>query len=219
MLGIAARKGAATYRVVNLREFAEDAYGSVDDYPYGGGPGMILMAPPIVRAVESIADHDGNTTAVVLMSPAGAVFDQEKARQLAKKTKIICICGRYKGVDERVRELVVTDTVSIGDYILSGGELPALVVADSVVRHLPDVLGDEQSRETDSFSARGRTALDAAYYTRPERYRDLQVPSVLLSGNHAKIDQWRRESALERTRRYRPDLIGRKPDEEDVSSD
>lgn len=216
VLGVAAKKGVANYHIVNLRDFALDRYGSVDDYPYGGGPGMILMAPPIVKAVESVTSPDeGEATSVVLLSPSGKVFDQPAAARLARKEKIVFICGRYKGVDERVNELVVTDVVSIGDYILSGGELPSLVVADTVVRHLPGVLGDERSRETDSFSADRRFSLDAAYYTRPEEFRNLLVPDVLLSGNHAKIDEWRKESALERTRRFRPDLIEHKEKEND----
>jgi tRNA (guanine37-N1)-methyltransferase len=208
ILGVAARKGAASYHIVDLRAFAEDRYGSVDDYPYGGGPGMILMAPPIVKAVESIASPgEGSETAVVLMSPCGRVFNQQAAIRLAQGKKIVFICGRYKGVDQRVDDLVVTETISVGDYVVSGGELPSLIVADAVVRNLSGILGDERSRETDSFSAQRAFSLDAAYYTRPEEFRGLRVPEVLLSGNHAKIDEWRRESALERTRRYRPDLI------------
>ncbi len=210
ILGIAVKKSAASYYIVDLRDFAEDSYGSIDDYPYGGGPGMILMAPPIVRAVESIRSTDeSEDTSVILLSPCGQVLDQTKAFMLAHKKRIIFICGRYKGVDERVNELVVTETLSIGDYILSGGELPALVVADAVVRHLPGVLGDERSRETDSFSVESKFSLDAAYYTRPPAYRGLEVPEVLLSGNHARIEEWREKSALERTRNYRPDILAR----------
>jgi tRNA (guanine37-N1)-methyltransferase len=137
------------------------------------------------------------------------VFDQAKANELAAKKELIFVCGRYKGVDERVRELVVTESLSVGDYILSGGELAALVVADSVVRCLPGVLGDERSRETDSFSAEREFCLDAAYYTRPPEFRGLAVPEVLLSGNHARIEEWRAESARERTRHFRSDLISK----------
>ncbi len=208
MLDIAAKKGAADYTVVNLRDFAVDKHGSVDDYPYGGGPGMVMMAPPVVEAVESVrtADEAGEVP-VILMSPAGRRFDQSIAIELARHEKIVFVCGRYKGIDERVKELVITDTVSIGDYILSGGELPALVVADAIVRHLPGVIGDERSRDTDSFSEEREFMLDAAYFTRPHEYRGLKVPEILQSGNHAKIDEWRRESALERTKRLRPDLL------------
>lgn len=209
-LGIAARKGAASYRLVDLRDFAVDSYGTVDDYPYGGGPGMVMMAPPVVEAVESVrtsaeADH----VPVILLSPAGRPFNQRAARELAGREKIVFVCGRYKGVDERVNELVITDTISIGDYILSGGELPALVVADAVVRNLPGVLGDERSRDTDSFSGQREFSLDAAHYTRPAEYRGLRVPEILVSGNHAGIEAWRRESALDRTRRLRPELFER----------
>jgi tRNA (guanine37-N1)-methyltransferase len=210
MTGIAERGGAARYHVVNLRDFAEDRYGSVDDYPYGGGPGMILMAPPILRAVESVrAAEEGADSPVILLSPCGKVFDQAKANELATKKKVVFICGRYKGVDERVIELAVTESVSIGDYILSGGELAALVVTDAVVRRLPGVLGDERSGETDSFTAEREFSLDAAYYTRPPEFRGLAVPETLLSGNHARIAEWREQSARERTRRYRPDLTSR----------
>jgi tRNA (guanine37-N1)-methyltransferase len=208
--GIAERSGAARYHIVNLRDFAEDRYGSVDDYPYGGGAGMILMAPPLVKAVESIRSADeGDDSPVILLSPCGSVFIQAKAQALAAKQKIVFICGRYKGIDERVQELVVTESISIGDYILSGGELAALVVTDAVVRCLPGVIGDERSRDTDSFSAEREFSLDAAYYTRPPEFRGLAVPEVLVSGNHARIEEWRRRSARERTKRFRPDLLSK----------
>lgn len=208
MLDIAAQKGAAEYTVVNLRDFAVDKHGSVDDYPYGGGPGMVMMAPPVVEAVESVRTAgEAEEVPVILMSPAGRRFDQSIAVELSRHEKIVFVCGRYKGIDERVEELVITDTVSIGDYILSGGELPALVVADAIVRHLPGVIGDERSRDSDSFSCDREFMLDASYYTRPTEYRGLKVPEILQSGNHAKIDEWREESALERTKRLRPDLL------------
>jgi len=208
ILDIAAKKGSAGYRVVDLRDFAVDKHGSVDDYPYGGGPGMVLMAPPVVEAVESVRDpEEAGEVPVILMSPAGRRFDQSIAMELARHEKIVFVCGRYKGIDARVEELVITDIISIGDYILSGGELPALVVADAVVRHLPGVIGDERSRDTDSFSGERGFLLDASYYTRPPIYRELDVPEILQSGNHAKIDEWRNESALERTKRLRPDLL------------
>jgi len=210
MTGIAEKNGAVRYHMIDLRDFAEDHYGSVDDYPYGGGPGMIFMAPPILKAVESVREPaEGAAAPVILLSPCGKVFSQEKANELATKEKLVFICGRYKGVDERVRDLVVTDCISIGDYILSGGELAALVVADAVVRRLPGVLGDERSGETDSFTAGREFCLDAAYYTRPPEFRGLAVPDVLLSGNHARINDWRLESARQRTLRFRPDLISR----------
>ncbi len=208
ILDIAAKKGAADYKVVDLRDFAVDKHGSVDDYPYGGGPGMVLIAPSVVEAVESVrSPEEAGEVPVILMSPAGRRFDQSVAMELARHEKIVFVCGRYKGVDARVDELVITDTISIGDYILSGGELPALVVADTVIRYLPGVIGDERSRDTDSFSGEREFLLDAAYYTRPPEYRGLKVPEILQSGNHAKIDEWREESALERTKRLRPDLL------------
>ncbi|MDD4856710.1 MAG: tRNA (guanosine(37)-N1)-methyltransferase TrmD [Candidatus Krumholzibacteria bacterium] len=210
MTGIAERNGAVRYHLINLRDFADDRYGSVDDYPYGGGAGMIMMASPILKAVESVhSGEDDVGSPVILLSPCGKVFDQEKANELATKKKLVFICGRYKGVDERVRDLVVTENISIGDYILSGGELAALVVTDAVARCLPGVLGDERSRETDSFTTEREFCLDAAYYTRPPEFRGLAVPEVLLSGNHARIDEWRLESARERTLRFRPDLIAK----------
>ncbi|MBD3178157.1 MAG: tRNA (guanosine(37)-N1)-methyltransferase TrmD [Candidatus Latescibacteria bacterium] len=205
VLGVASRKGMAGYSVVNLRDFAVDRHGSVDDYPYGGGPGMILMVQPVVEAVESVyGDMDRSKTSVVLMSPCGRQFSQQVAEELAGNKKIIFICGRYKGVDERINDLVVTDRISIGDFILSGGELPALMVADSVVRYLPGVLGNEESRDTDSFSGEDREQLlDSAYYTKPREYRGLKVPEPLISGDHARIEEWRRNSAAERTERFR----------------
>jgi len=210
MLDIAVQKGVAEYTVVNLRDFAVDKHGSIDDYPYGGGPGMVMMAPPIVDAVESVRTaEEAEEVPVILMSPAGRRFDQSIAVELSRHEKIVFVCGRYKGIDERVEELVITDTVSIGDYILSGGELPALVVADAIVRHLPGVIGDERSRDSDSFSCDREFMLDASYYTRPTEYRGLKVPEILQSGNHAKIDEWREESAKDRTKRLRPDLLDR----------
>ena len=208
VLGMAFRKDLAEYTVVNLRDFAGDRHGSVDDYPYGGGPGMILMVEPVVRAVESVyGDTDRSDMSVVLMSPCGRQFDQQVAEELSGRKKIIFICGRYKGVDERINDLVVTDRISIGDFILSGGELPALMVADSVARYLPGVLGNEQSRDTDSFSSEeGEGILDSAYYTKPREYRGLQVPEELLSGDHARIDAWRRQSAARRTEYFRGGL-------------
>ncbi|MBN1164194.1 MAG: tRNA (guanosine(37)-N1)-methyltransferase TrmD [Candidatus Krumholzibacteriota bacterium] len=208
MLGMAAKKSAAAYHVVNLRDFAVDGHGTVDDYLYGGGAGMVMMVQPIVEAVESIRDEsEKSATPVILLSPAGKPFSQARACELAGERKIIFVCGRYKGVDERINDLVITERISIGDYILSGGELPALVVADTVVRNLAGVIGDQRSRDTDSFSGDREFSLDAAYYTRPPLYRGHAVPEILLSGNHAKIEEWRKQSAKERTHLYRPDLV------------
>jgi len=207
ILGIAAKKNIVGYHVVDLRDYADDRYGTVDDYPYGGGPGMVMMAPPIVKAVESVRlPEEGERSPVILLSPSGGRFDQQTARRLAVTDKIVFICGRYKGVDERVIDILDAEPISIGDFVLSGGELPALVIADAVVRHLPGVLGDERSRDTDSFSGERGASLDAAYYTRPPEFRGFKVPDILLSGNHAKIEEWRVESARERTMSRRPDL-------------
>jgi len=209
IFAIAEKKGGVKYRVVNIRDFAVDKHGTVDDYPYGGGPGMIMMAPPIVEAVESVLGgrEEKEDVSVILLDPAGEVFSQKKAYELSQKDRLIFICGHYKGVDERVRDLVASEAISIGDYILSGGELAAAVVTEAVVRYVPGVLGDEMSRDTDSFAPDREFALDAAYYTRPSEYRGFKVPDVLLSGNHAEIERWRRESARERTRKFRPDLL------------
>ncbi len=205
MLGVAERRGRVTYRVVDPRDFTHDAHRTVDDAPFGGGAGMVMMAPPLVAAVESIAPAPGSP--VILMSPAGRRFDQAEADRLAREPELTFICGRYKGVDERVRELVVTEEISIGDYVVSGGELAAAVVIDAVVRRVEGVLGDAESGETDSFAEGRQGLLDCAWYTRPAEFRGLRVPDVLLSGNHAEIERWRRESSLERTRRHRPDLL------------
>ncbi len=215
VLGIAEKKGIASYNVINLRDFADDRYGSVDDYPYGGGPGMVMMAPPIVKAVESALPADeGSGSRVILLSPGGRPFDQGLAAELADAKSIVFVCGRYKGIDERVEKILGAEPVSIGDYVLSGGELPALVIADAVVRYLPEVLGDERSRDTDSFSAERESSLDAAYYTRPPEYRGIKVPDVLVSGNHAGIAEWRERSAKERTKRFRPEMAGRDGEKE-----
>jgi tRNA (guanine37-N1)-methyltransferase len=214
VLGIAEKKEAVEYNIINLRHFADDKYGSVDDYPYGGGPGMIMMAPPIVRAVESVMSaSEGDGCRVILLSPGGRLFDQPMAAELAEADKIIFICGRYKGVDERVGQILGAEPVSIGDYILSGGELAALVITDAVVRHLPGIIGDEKSRDTDSFSAERGSSLDAAYYTRPPEFRGLKVPEVLIGGNHGAIAEWREQSASERTKRFRSKEIKRDLDE------
>ena len=208
MLGIAAKKSLVTYTVVNPRDLTKDKHRTVDDDPYGGGGGMILMAPPIVEAVEQLGLPQGSS--VVLLSPAGRRFDQRIAHEFASKSDLTFICGRYKGVDERVRELVVTEEISIGDFILSGGELAAAVCIEAVVRLKDDVLGNKDTRESDSFEEEREYLLDCAYYTRPVEYRGLRVPEVLISGNHKEIDEWRKTSSLTRTERSRPDLLNRK---------
>jgi len=213
MLAVAQKKGLATYRCVNPREFTSDFHRTVDDEPYGGGAGMVMMAPPIVKAIESLDAESGSP--VVLLSPDGERFDQDMARGFAARKEITFVCGRYKGVDERIRELAVTHVVSIGDYILSGGELAAGVCVEATVRLLDEVLGNKDSKDTDSFEPGREGLLDCAYYTRPVEYKGLRVPDVLLSGHHENIDKWRKQSSIERTKKYRPDLIRSKEETEE----
>ena len=208
MLGIAAKKSLVTYNVQNLRDFTKDKHKTVDDQPYGGGGGMILMVPPIAEAIEHLKLPGGSP--VILLSPAGRRFEQRLAHEYAARDEITFVCGRYKGVDERVRELVVTDEISIGDFILSGGELAAAVCIEAIVRLKDDVLGNKDTRESDSFEEERGYLLDCAYYTRPVEYRGLRVPDVLLSGNHKEIDKWRKTSSITRTEQMRPDLLNRK---------
>jgi len=204
----AIRNRVVDYRFVSPRDFAVDKHGTVDDYPFGGGAGMIMMADPTVRAVESVlerSEHPGHP--VILMSPRGRPYDQKTARRLSRESEFTLVCGRYKGVDERVRDLVITEEVSLGDYILTGGEPAAVTIIDSVVRLLPDVMGDLESAETDSFGEDKEGLLDWPHYTRPEEFRGLKVPELLVSGNHAKIDQWRKEQSRRLTEAHRPDLL------------
>jgi tRNA (guanine37-N1)-methyltransferase len=205
MLAIAKKKGMVSYRCLSPREFTSDFHRTVDDEPYGGGAGMVMMAQPIVDAVESLGLEPGSP--VILLGPEGRRFDQDAARRFAEESELTFICGRYKGVDERVRDLVVTDVVSTGDYILSGGELAAAVCIEATVRLLKDVLGNEDSKDTDSFEAAREGLLDCAWYTRPVEFRGLKVPDVLLSGHHRDIEKWRIQSSIDRTRKYRPDLL------------
>lgn len=205
MLGIAKKKGRVAFRSVTPRAFTNDAHRTVDDAPFGGGPGMVMMAPPIVDAVESL--DRAPQSPVILMSPAGKRFLQSDAARLSRENELTFICGRYKGVDQRVRDLVVTEEISLGDFVLSGGEVAAAAVIEAVVRLLDDVLGDDESAHTDSFAAGREGLLDCAWYTRPAEYRGHKVPDVLMSGHHAEIEKWRRQSSLERTRLLRPDLI------------
>lgn len=207
MLGIAGKKSLVKYNIVDLRDFAKDKHRTVDDEPYGGGGGMILMAPPIVEAVEHLGLTEGSP--VILLSPAGKRFDQKLAHHYAGCEEVTFICGRYKGVDERVRESVVTEEVSIGDFILSGGELAAGVCIEAIVRLRDAVLGNEETRQSDSFEKDRDYLLDCAYYTRPVEYRGLRVPDVLLSGNHKEIEKWKKKSSLSRTEEMRPDLLDR----------
>jgi tRNA (guanine37-N1)-methyltransferase len=205
MLGVAQKKRLVEYKIVSPREFTTDVHRTVDDVPYGGGAGMVMMAPPIVQAVESLSLEAGSP--VILTSPAGRRFDHKLAHRYAEYVELTFICGRYKGVDERVKQLVVTEEVSIGDFVLSGGELAAAVCIEAIVRLLDRVLGNEESRDTDSFEKKRGRMLDCSYYTRPAEFRGIKVPDVLLSGNHKEIEKWRERSSLDNTRAMRPDLL------------
>lgn len=187
----------------NFREFAHDRHHTVDDTPYGGGSGMVLKPEPIFEAVEALKPEGAP---VILLSPQGRLFNQKVAQELSKYDRIVLVCGRYEGVDERVREHLATDEISIGDYVLSGGELPSMVIIESVVRLLPGVLGSEESALDDSHAA---GLLEYPQYTRPPVFRDWAVPEVLLSGNHAVIAKWRKEQSIRRTTERRPDLMAK----------
>jgi len=199
--------GKLDCRTHNLRDWTHDRHRTVDDKPFGGGPGMLLKPEPIFEAVESLA---GDATRVVLLSPAGRLFNQSLARELARETHLLLICASYEGVDQRVVDSLVDDEISIGDYVLTNGALPAMVVIDAVTRLLPGVLGDDESAADESFS---HGLLEYPHYTRPAEYRGLKVPEVLLSGNHAEIEKWRREQARQRTQKRRPDLLGQEPND------
>jgi len=188
----------------NLRDFATDAHRTTDDAPFGGGAGMVMKVEPIYRALNYIKEKTGKKARVILLSPQGRTFNQEVALELAKEENIILICGRYEGVDERVREHLVDDEVSIGDYVLSGGEIAAMVIVDTVARLIPGVLGNESSIKEDSFY---RGLLDYPQYTRPAEFMGWKVPQVLRSGNHKKIREWRIKKMLEKTLERRPDLL------------
>jgi tRNA (guanine37-N1)-methyltransferase len=200
LLGKAIEAGVVDVRVHDIRASATDKHRQVDDEPYGGGPGMVLKPEPVFAAVESLGE---GTKRVIVLSPAGIRLEQSLVRELAKEPWLVLISGRYEGVDERVVEGLPAEEVSIGDYVLSGGEIPALVVLEAVTRLVPGVVGKEESLERESFED---GALDHPHYTRPSEFRGMAVPDVLLSGNHAEVERWRREAAREKTRRNRPDL-------------
>jgi tRNA (guanine37-N1)-methyltransferase len=201
LLGKAIQAGVVDVRVHDIRAFVTDKHRQVDDEPYGGGPGMVLKPEPVFAAVESLGE---GTKRVIVLSPAGRRLEQSFVRELAKEPWLVLISGRYEGVDERVVEGLPAEEVSIGDYVLSGGEIPALVVLEAVTRRVPGVVGKEESLERESFED---GALDHPHYTRPSEFRGMAVPDVLLSGNHAEVERWRREAAREKTRRNRPDLL------------
>jgi len=201
--------GRVQVRIHNLRDWAKDKHRTVDDRPFGGGEGMLLKPEPIFDAVESIWAERSPGQKAILLSAQGRVFDQAAARRLAEADELLLICGRYEGVDERVGEHLVDEELSVGDFVLSGGELAAALVMDAVGRLVPGVVGNEASTIQESFSsADGARLLDCPQYTRPAEYRGWRVPEALLSGNHERIRQWRRQAALEKTARLRPDLLG-----------
>ncbi len=205
----AAAAGLVDIRVHDLRDFTDDKHRSVDDAPFGGGPGMVMKAEPFLRAAEAAwPDGRGEGDAVVLLSPRGRAFDQETARRYAGLRRLMLLCGRYEGIDERVREALGAEEVSLGDFVLTGGEVAALAVTEAAVRLLPGALGHEDSAEEDSFAD---GLLDWPHYTRPAVVRGLGIPDVLLSGDHAEIRRWRRKQALRATRERRADLLARAP--------
>lgn len=206
ILGKAKEKRLVTMNTVNFRDYSNNKHNTVDDYPYGGGGGMVLKPEPIFAAVEDVTSGLEHNPRIILMCPQGETFTQKKAEELSREEHLIFICGHYEGYDERIREHLVTDELSIGDYVLTGGELPAMVVVDSVVRLLPGVLGNETSAVTDSFST---GLLEYPHYTRPPKFRDWGVPEVLVSGHHGNIEQWRRKQSLLRTWKKRPEMLDR----------
>lgn len=206
ILGKAKEKGIVALQAVNFRDYANNKHNTVDDAPYGGGGGMVLKAEPIFAAVEALIPEEAPKPRVILLCPQGEPYSQQKAEELAKESHLIFICGHYEGFDERIREHLVTDEISIGDYVLTGGELAAMVVIDSVARLLPGVLGNELSAVTDSFST---GLLEYPHYTRPAQFREWDVPDVLISGHHINVANWRRKQSLRRTWQRRPELLAK----------
>lgn len=204
VIGRAVRNGLITVNAVNIRDYSTDKHKHVDDYPYGGGAGMVMQPGPIYDCYKDITKDMTKRPRVLYMTPQGSVFTQEKAQELAGEESLIFLCGHYEGVDERILDEIVTDHLSIGDYVLTGGELPAMVMMDSIARLIPGVLGSSESAPHDSFQD---GLLEYPQYTRPETFHGVTVPEVLLSGHHANIDLWRRQQSLKRTYERRPDLL------------
>ena len=203
IVGRAIKNDLISMEAINIRDFTSDKHRRVDDYPYGGGAGMVMQAEPIHKAYESICNRLDKRVKLIYLSPQGKVFNQNDAKELAKLDEIVFLCGHYEGVDERALELVCTDFISIGDYVLTGGELPAVIMIDAISRLVPGVLNNTDSAVGESFTD---GLLEYPQYTRPETYMDMKVPEILLSGNHAKIEQWKLEEALKRTKERRPEL-------------
>ena len=202
--GRAIAKGVLNLEAINIRDFAYNKHQKVDDYPYGGGAGMLMQAEPVYLSYESIVKRVGKRPRVIYLTPQGRVFNQKMAREMALEEEIVFLCGHYEGIDERVLEEIVTDYVSIGDYVLTGGELPAMVMMDSISRMVPGVLNNQESGETESFAG---NLLEYPQYSRPEEWHGKKVPEVLLSGHHENVAKWRREQAIVRTLKNRPDLL------------
>ena len=202
--GRAITKGLLSLEAINIRDFAFKKNQKVDDYPYGGGAGMLMQAEPVYLSYESIAERIGRKPRVIFLTPQGKTFNQDMAKEFALEEDLVFLCGHYEGIDERVLEEIVTDYVSIGDYVLTGGELPAMVMMDSISRMVPGVLNNQESGETESFSG---NLLEYPQYSRPEEWHGKKVPEVLLSGHHANVDKWRREQSIIRTAKWRPDLL------------
>jgi tRNA (guanine37-N1)-methyltransferase len=198
--------GKVTIRLHNMRDWATDKHATMDDRPFGGGPGMLLKVDRVVPCVEEIQQQESGAGRLLMFTPQGERFDQRMAELLAKETRLVLLCGRYEGFDERIVKLLEPQEISIGDYVLNGGEVAAMVVVEAVMRLIPGVLGDADSNRFDSFSS-GNRLLDCAHYTRPRDYRGFSVPEILLSGHHAEIARWREQNSLERTKEKRPDLI------------
>ena len=204
IIGRAIANGYLSINAINIRDFAFNKHQKVDDYPYGGGAGMLMQAEPVYLAYESVQEKLGYRPRVVYLTPQGSVFHQQMAREMAQEKDLVFLCGHYEGIDERVLDEIVTDYVSIGDYVLTGGELPAMVMMDSVSRMVPGVLSNQESGETESFAG---NLLEYPQYSRPEEWHGQKVPSVLMSGHHANIEAWRREQSILRTAKRRPDLL------------
>ena len=204
IIGRAVNNGLLSIEAVNIRDYAFNKHQSVDDYPYGGGAGMLMQAEPVYQAYEAIAEKVKKKPRVAYLSPQGATFSQTMAEELAKEEELVLLCGHYEGIDERVLEEIVTDYVSIGDYVLTGGELPAMVMVDAISRLIPGVLHNDVSAEFESFQD---DLLEYPQYSRPEEWHGKKVPPILLSGHHANIEKWRREQSIIRTKERRPDLL------------
>ena len=213
IIGRGIANGLLSIETINIRDFAFNKHKSVDDYPYGGGAGMLIQAEPVYLAYHSILKSEveiTKRTRVIYLSPMGKVFNQSLAEELAKEEELILLCGHYEGIDERVLEEIVTDYISVGDYVVTGGELPAMMLVDAISRLIPGVLNNNTSTEFESFQD---NLLEYPHYTRPEEWRGRKVPEILLSGHHANIEKWRREQSIERTKKYRPDLLEKEMDE------